>query len=107
MSVFPAKPKANWEASHTQKTSVYVIFSMHKRALVGASDFFSVEAGLSTLLTAGMMPSLLVPRPRLHATSIFFLVTSPLISRSTVLTAEAASIHLALKHLAKQPPLFL
>ena len=30
------------------------------------SDFFSVEAGLSTLLTAGMMPSHLVPRPRLR-----------------------------------------
>jgi hypothetical protein len=32
------------------------------------------------------MPSHLVPRPLLHATSIFFLVKSLLISRSTVLT---------------------
>jgi hypothetical protein len=55
---------------------LHVIFSMQKRALIrrrGASDSFSVEAGLSTLSTASVMLSHLVHRPLLQTTSIFFL----------------------------------
>ena len=48
---------------------------MHKRPDQAHRFFLSVEAGL------GVIPSLLVPRPRFQTTSIFFIVTSPMISR--------------------------
>jgi hypothetical protein len=65
--------------------SYYVSFSQCMSApWSGTSYFFSVEAGPSALLTAGVMPSLLVPDwfpalGRLQTISIFFLVSSPLI----------------------------
>ncbi len=47
---------------------------------------FSLKRLGSAHCWAGVMPSPLVPCPRLQTTSIFFLVTSPLISRTAVLT---------------------
>ena len=54
------------------------------------------KAGLSAMLTAGVMPSRLVARPLLQMTAIFLLVASPFISHTVVLILIAALVLSAL-----------